>query len=661
MAYHGEPPELSVPRAVGRGILIGVLALALEVALMLKAQAVGIDIDVKGPLKALLDAAGGQLLWLSVRVLFAYLVGFTLVSLVATGLAFCVAGGRAVSWALMAALLFGFFGLRAIRTPALFDDLPGAELWLTPIVNRGEPWHVYAFAGVVALLLATRAWRRHTPLRFLSAAFLVVVLIIARNRPFARVAQRKPLVVVFGIDALRPDRLAQEGGTRGVTPNVDRVLRDATSFARAYTPVAATEAAWRSILTARLPSVHGVRYALSPESERNDALDTFAKRFKEAGFTTVFSTDCSRFHYQTEVTGFSVRHQPPRGAVNFLFEKLRFRALPVLDLGLVPELTQNRALAGMYDAEADIDRIARDLISQADKGPLLYVYHATAAHFPGDPQYPFYRRYVPASEPLSKRLRMHFQPIVRKGSPSSDEASSNEASSKEAVSNVVYAPNEALYDELIAQADMQLGVLRKALVSAGLYEDATLVVLSDHGEDFYETLPELRGELSVHGAVLNEAQNHVVLAIKPPRSEIAPTARRDATLVSLLDVGPTVLELAHVSPFASETEGRSLVPILRGKTLPRKSLEAETAFTHASPDVFDADHYAGALRTFEAYDLRPDGRVSVKKTVHDEIMREKDFGVFDGETWVVRSTSKLGEPRVRCTDKDAHPVSCEAR
>src|SRR5205807_334565 len=102
------------------------------------------------------------------------------------------------------------------------------------------------------------------------------------------------------------------------------------------------------------------------------------------------------------------------------------------------EMVENRALAGLYDPLA----YARRMASRIDGAePTLFAFHSTAAHFPGDPVYPFYRREVPATAPLQRRLRMYFTPIADGG--------------KAAPSGWSRADSEALYDELLAQGDAQ--------------------------------------------------------------------------------------------------------------------------------------------------------------------------------------------------------------
>jgi arylsulfatase A-like enzyme len=617
-----------------------------ETWLLLRSGVVGVDIPLDGPYAALTAAVRPVVPGLLLRVAAVYAVAGGVLALVAGVLtrAWGRGGGLAVlaqGHVLLALLAWD----SAIARPALFDDLPTVRPLLAWLVEHGEPWHPRAAAATWLLLHAALWVRRAGPPGWRWAvaggAALLAVAMVGRSSP----GEKHPLVVVIGIDAFRPDRLKAQGGTGQVAPQVERFLEDATLFSQAYTPIAQTEPAWRSLLTARWPHETGVRYALTAES-RLRLQPTFPQAFSRAGWRTVFATDCSRFHAEGPASGFDTRLQPPRGAVNFLLEKLRYRALGAfadhaLGAAWVPEFIDNRALAGIHDPMGYAERLASRLEAEAGQGPTLFAFHATAAHFPGDPVYPFYRRFVPASEPLERRLRMHFAPV----SPGARGGWSREGA-------------EALYDELLAQADAQVGTLLDALKQSGRYDDALIVLLSDHGESFHADRPDLAGATPVHGARLSAEENRVLLAVKPPRGRGAGPAVVDA-LVRLVDVGPTVLELAGL-PALPEVDGVSLAPLLRGEPLEPLALYAETGFTHVLPEVFDAGHRPGAPRAFDAYRIRPDGVVEMGEAAHAAILAEKDRGAFDGKRWWVdRPRADGGVLRTcegECEGPDAHAL-----
>ncbi|WP_140790244.1 sulfatase-like hydrolase/transferase [Myxococcus xanthus] len=607
------------------GAVLGVLLFAAESWLLLRSGVVGMDIPVDGPYAALMAAVRPVIPGLLLRVAAVYAVAGMVLAVAGTLLARAWGGGGA--WATLGQGLLLFVLLawdRAIARPALFDDLPALRSLLAWLVEHGEPWHpravlvAWLVAHAAVWVVRSRQWRRAL---WGSAALAGVAGLLVVGKGMAgRGAPGHPLVVVIGIDAFRPDRLKSQGGSGEVAPHVERLLEDATLFTRAYTPIAQTEPAWRSLLTARWPHETGVRYSLTSDS-RMQLQRTFAESFAQAGWRTVFSTDCSRFHAEGPASGFQTRLQPPRGAVNFLLEKLRYRALGLfadhaLGAAWLPEFIDNRALAGIHDPMGYAERLASRLVDEASQGPTLFAFHATAAHFPGDPVHPFYRRFVPASEPLERRLRMHFAPV-----------------SPGAKGGWNRAGAEALYDELIAQADAQVGMLLDALRRSGRYDDALILLLSDHGESFHADRADLAGATPVHGARLSEEENRILLAVKPPKGRGTAPALVDS-LVRLVDAGPTLLELSGL-PRLSDVDGVSLAPLLRGEDLGPLSLYAETGFTHVLPEVFDPGHWPGAPRSFDAYRIRPDGVVEMGPAAHTRILQEKDVGAFDGQRWWV--------------------------
>ncbi|MBX5484045.1 MAG: sulfatase-like hydrolase/transferase [Myxococcaceae bacterium] len=661
-------PRPSLHGSALAGALVGLGLFAAEGARVLGESAIGLDIDVSGPFAALIRIVRPLLLPLLARIALAYVAAGILGGLYAALLARLWPIRRAVVawivWCLELVAVIAFVVVdHAIVRPALFDDLPAARSALAWLVDHGEPAVARACAGAflgVQILLAFLLRRAFWPgwrsrARFVAGAACTVAFAFtpwantfgdagftptgARHAPASDKAPARPrLIVLIGIDAFRPDRLG-----RGIAPHLEAFLKDATVFENAWTPIAQTEPAWRSLLTARWPTRTGLRYPLEAESRWLPAA-MFPARLHEAGFSTTFATDCSRFNYQTAGSGFVHRRQPPRGALNFVLEKLRFRMLGVfadnaLGAFALPELMENRALAGLYDPAGYARRLSEEMVARAQEGPAFFAFHATASHFPGDPTWPFYRRYVRANAPLDRRLRMYFSPIAAGARP---------------VEGWDRADAEALYDELIAQADAQLGVLFGALERAGLYDDAAIIVFSDHGESFHADHPELAGATPVHGARISEEENRILLAVKLPAASGAHAPRRSDALVRLIDLGPTVLELAGAPPL-TDVDGVSLLPLLEGRPLPAQWLYAESGFTHASPGAFDPGHLAIAPRSFEIYRVRPDGVVEITDEAHTAFLREKDLAAFDGTTWIRRSPRADGSIEETCSGRCPAP------
>src|SRR5213076_1100215 len=123
-----------------------------------------------------------------------------------------------------------------------------------------------------------------------------------------------------------------------------------------------------------------------------------------------------------------------------------------------------------------------------------------------------------------------------------------------------YAPPErfaeyAPYDGEIAYVDEIVGRLLKYLKTHQLYDRATIVLLSDHGEGLGD-----HGEQE-HGLFVYEEAIHVPLIIKQPRA--AGAGRRVPTPVQHIDLVPTILALIG-QPASPSLRGRSLAPLLSG-------------------------------------------------------------------------------------------------
>jgi len=125
-----------------------------------------------------------------------------------------------------------------------------------------------------------------------------------------------------------------------------------------------------------------------------------------------------------------------------------------------------------------------------------------------------------------------------------------------------------LYDGEIAFMDEQVGRCVDWLETNGLTEKTVLVLLGDHGEGLGS-----HGE-GTHGYFIYDYALHVPLLVVAPFKEMQGV--RVPTQVSVVDVFPTLLELARTAPPA-KVQGRSLLlPILR----PAKKT-AESAYSES--------------------------------------------------------------------------------
>jgi choline-sulfatase len=130
-----------------------------------------------------------------------------------------------------------------------------------------------------------------------------------------------------------------------------------------------------------------------------------------------------------------------------------------------------------------------------------------------------------------------------------------------------------LYDGEIAYEDSAIGKFLDELRTRGLYDDAIIVAMADHGEALGE-----HGERG-HGIFLYDPTIHVPLLIKLPSGTSG--GERIEARAGLVDVMPTILE-AQGFPIPRAVQGKSLLPILKasGKIPSERAIYAETDYPH---------------------------------------------------------------------------------
>lgn len=135
--------------------------------------------------------------------------------------------------------------------------------------------------------------------------------------------------------------------------------------------------------------------------------------------------------------------------------------------------------------------------------------------------------------------------------------------------------------------DKQLGAMISQLEARGELDNTIIIVTADNGMAF----PYAKANLQEYGT-------HVPLAICGP--SVKGGARKVRDLVSMIDIAPTILDLAGIKHFAGIT-GKSLLPILQSNAsgiidLSRSFvLTGRERHTHARPD--NLGYPARAIRT----------------------------------------------------------------
>ncbi len=248
----------------------------------------------------------------------------------------------------------------------------------------------------------------------------------SRQSAAAHPNPRRPHVLIYLIDTLRPDRLGCYGYDRPVSPAIDAFARGATLFVNAVGQSSWTKSSVASMLTGRWPLAHG---AIGWRHELPATVDYLPQALADAGYRTAAFVGNPNVVQQF---GFG------RGFETFV-RRLR-----------LPSDAFNELVFEWLDE--------RD----GDAPYFLYV-HTIDPHAPYAPPEPWGERFAPGAAEKFHALREGWKWPV------------------EALAEI-----NALYDAEIAFADASFGALLTGLEERGLYDDSLIVLVSDHGEEFKE-------------------------------------------------------------------------------------------------------------------------------------------------------------------------------
>jgi arylsulfatase A-like enzyme len=356
-----------------------------------------------------------------------------------------------------------------------------------------------------------------------------------------------PSIILVSIDTLRADHLGAYGSAAGLTPNLDRFAKSAVVFESAWTQANQTNLSHASLFTSRYPSELGaVSDAFAPARE----IPTLASvlgvyGYDSAGFTggghltQGFGLERGFARWDTPQELGSLFHTAPYAKA---WLGSRESEAPFL-LFLHSYDTHQR-----YLKPGPVGLSAADPAYRGQAVAIAAQPGAVAACVDG-------YTWPPAGEapPIDiDRLRVHDAP-----SRAADAARAERFNSPaHPLGETDIAYLRATYAGAVAYADGWFGAFLDDLDTRGLLEESVVFVVSDHGESL--------GEDGIwgHSYSLTDADVHVPLLVRLPGGEHG--GRRVADPVALLDVLPTVLELAGATAPAG-IHGRSLVPALRGE------------------------------------------------------------------------------------------------
>ena len=404
--------------------------------------------------------------------------------------------------------------------------------------------------------------------------------------------QQQLKVILVSLDTLRADHLGCYGYERPTSPNIDILAQDSVLFENTY-----AQSPWT------LPSHISILYALNSASHQvyfNDqgidgSLPSLASFLKEKGYITHAFTGGG---YVSSIFGFT------KG----------FDAYDEPEGGRKAPLVNN-------EAEKLYEYTSEWLGRNKDK-PFFLFLHTFQTHGPYDCPAPWNEFFL-KPEHLWKKLPLR-NFLIKNGEDYNFSQQEHE--------NIV-----ALYDGEIRYTDETLiKPLVTRLKELDIYDDTLLIIISDHGEEFLDHGGWL------HGGTLYEELIRVPMLIKFPQSQFKNT-RVQATS-RLIDILPTVLEIAGVSYPQKKIDGKSLLPLLNGKekedrifisdlarkeiSIPCPSMMA-TNYNHRAGIKFIFTKSKDGVKNIETFDLNRDPQEKENLSAENQPLYERALRFLD--------------------------------
>ena len=366
----------------------------------------------------------------------------------------------------------------------------------------------------------------------------------------------RPNILFLFSDDQRADTIAVLGNRHIHTPNLDRLVREGTTFTRAYCMGAQQGAV---CVPSRAMLMSG--RTLFRIKENMDGLPTWPEQFGAVGYATFIS---GKWHNGAP----SVLRSFKEGKAIFLGGMGDPYTLAGQDITPEHKLSEKQP-SGRHSVELFADSAIEFVKRQKGGTPWVCYVPFNAPHDPRVSPAEFRERYDAAKLPLPKNY------LPQHPFNNGDMTLRDEKLAPWPRTEAVVREHLADYYGAITFMDAQIGRVLAALKESGQYERTLIVFSSDHGL-----------AIGSHGLFgkqnLYEHSMHAPLIFAGPG---IPSDKRTDAFAYLLDIGPTLYDFAGVKMPAS-VEGKSLVPVIMGKqTGVRDSLF--TAYRHLMRAVRD--------------------------------------------------------------------------
>jgi arylsulfatase A-like enzyme len=330
-----------------------------------------------------------------------------------------------------------------------------------------------------------------------------------------KIKKEKPTnIILISLDTVRPDHLGCYGYPRNTSPALDRLASDGVFFKNTYSTTSWTLPAHISLLTSLNCLHHQVYFPL--QKMDRDIL-TIADILRTRGFVCTAFTGGG---YLSETYGFS------KGFDSYQEIKLHGDQAIRLD-----------------EAERLAELASSWLENNKDKKFFLFL-HTYQPHDPYANLSPIGKEFLDQN---AKWRQIKMETLFE------DKGRFDTQFNEEEKKNII-----ALYDGEIKYTDtVFVQPILDKLRELGLYDRSLIVLTSDHGEEFYDH------ESWLHDHSLYNEALKIASIIKFPGNEYK--GQQIESISRITDFLPTILDYVHVKAPSGTFDGRSLMPILKGK------------------------------------------------------------------------------------------------
>ncbi|GAA1649466.1 sulfatase-like hydrolase/transferase [Nonomuraea maheshkhaliensis] len=356
-----------------------------------------------------------------------------------------------------------------------------------------------------------------------------------------------PDIVVIVADQLRADAVGAFGAKHARTPHLDALATDGMTFTNAFVQHPVCSPSRASFLTGWYPHTTGHRTLdglLRPEEPN------FLRTFRDQGYRVVWAGDRGDT-FAPGATELSVDEhgftRPPAGP--------RWGGAPYQRMRRRPEITGigpddplwDRLFYGgeVLDDALDFDeaavRTAESWLRTVPSQPWVLFVPLVAPHCPFEVPEPWFSLHNRAEQP---------PPVA---APDGDNpaylAAIRDRHGLARATPEVWQEVAAVYHGMVSRLDDHVGRIRAAVAAAGTTDNTVIAFFADHGEYLGDFGVVEKWPSAMHACITRDP---LILSGGP-----VPSGRTSDALVELIDVIPTLLDLAGISATHSHY-GRSL-------------------------------------------------------------------------------------------------------